>query len=208
MNAKSIVPTLPKGILLAAFLGASLAGSAFAADRSGQQVVEAVCIKCHGPGTDGAPKIGDKVAWSKRVSEGLAKAADNAIAGVRKMPAHGGDTTLTDLEMSRAIAYMVSGGHSPDPAKPYTSGKGKSGEQVVAGTCQNCHGAGKDGAPKIGDMAAWKPRLEKGLDSLVASAVKGHRAMPSRGGSEGLSDAELRAAVIFMVVQGVTGVAK
>lgn len=201
MHAMPIASLLPRGILLAALLGAAPT-SVLAADRSGLQVVEAVCVKCHGPGTDGAPRIGDTVAWSKRVSEGLAKAADNAITGVRKMPAHGGDTTLTDLEISRAIGYMVSGGQSTDPAKPYSSSRGKSGEQVVSATCQNCHDVGKDGAPKIGDMAAWRPRLGKGLDALVNSAVKGHRSMPSRGGSEGLSDAELRAAVIYMVVQG------
>ena len=57
---------------------------------------------------------------------------------------------------------------------------------------------GAAGAPKMGDKAAWAPRIGKGLDTLVASATKGLNAMPPKGGYSG-SDAEFRAAVEYIV---------
>lgn len=170
-----------------------------AAERSGKEVVNAVCISCHGAGTDGAPIIGDQAAWAKRASKGLDKVTQNAITGVRKMPAHGGQAALSDIEMSRAVAYMVSGGKATDTDKAYSSPKSRSGEQVVQERCQECHANGSNGAPKIGDMDAWKPRLKAGVPPLVKSAISGHNAMPARGGMVSLSDAEMRAAVEFMV---------
>jgi cytochrome c5 len=72
------------------------------------------------------------------------------------------------------------------------------GEALYKQTCIACHGAGVAGAPKFGDKAAWAPRVKQGLDALVASAVKGKGAMPPKGGSSA-SDADLRAAVQYMV---------
>src|SRR6202162_809002 len=67
-------------------------------ERSGKQVVEAVCAACHATGANGAPKIGDQKAWSKRASQGLASLTQHALEGIRKMPAHGGSQNLTNLE--------------------------------------------------------------------------------------------------------------
>ena len=64
--------------------------------------------------------------------------------------------------------------------------------------CAVCHGAGIAGAPKLGDKAAWAPRLAQGIDGLTASAIKGKNAMPPRGGSQG-SDADIKAVVTYMV---------
>ncbi|HJW24030.1 MAG TPA: c-type cytochrome [Rhodocyclaceae bacterium] len=192
-----------------ALLGAAGGAAAIATpDRGGKQVVEAVCAECHAAGKEGAPKIGDRVDWSKRASAGLDKLTEHAIAGIRKMPAHGGQGSLTDLEISRAIAYMVSGGSAVDPSKPYSSPQNKNGEQLVHERCQDCHGTGKDGAPRIGDMEAWKPRLHDGVENLVKSAIRGHNAMPSRAGIASLSDADVRAAVVYMVNQGAANKAK
>lgn len=174
-------------------------GSAFAAERSGKEVVEAVCAGCHASGKDGAPKLDDKAAWAQRASKGLDKLTQNAITGVRNMPAHGGQAALSDLEMSRAVGYMVSSGHAADTNKAYSSPKTRSGDQVVQERCQECHATGKNGAPKLGEMADWKPRLKNGVDPLVKSAINGHNAMPARGGLANLSDAEMKAAVEYMV---------
>ncbi|UUX96057.1 c-type cytochrome [Aquabacterium sp. J223] len=65
--------------------------------------------------------------------------------------------------------------------------------------CQVCHAAGVAGAPKIGDKAAWAPRLGQGLDALTASVIKGKGAMPPKGGAANASDADLRAVVSYMV---------
>jgi cytochrome c5 len=64
--------------------------------------------------------------------------------------------------------------------------------------CAACHIAGVAGAPKLGDKAAWAPRLPLGLDGLTASVIKGKGAMPPRGGSAA-TDAELKAVVGYMV---------
>lgn len=173
--------------------------SAFAAERSGKDVVDTTCVACHATGKDGAPKIGDQAEWSKRAAKGLDKLTTNAITGVRNMPAHGGQAKLSDLEMSRAVAYMVSGGKAADTNKPYSSPQTRTGSQIVQERCQNCHAEGKNGAPKLGDMDAWKPRLKNGVDPLVKSAINGHNNMPARGGLADLSDSEMRAAVEHIV---------
>ena len=74
----------------------------------------------------------------------------------------------------------------------------RSGEQIVKGQCANCHLTGVHGAPKIDDRAAWTPRMKNGLDATVRSAIKGHGAMPARGGLADLTDTELRAAILYM----------
>lgn len=172
-----------------------------AAERSGKAVVEAVCISCHASGKDGAPKIGDQAAWSQRAAKGLDKLTANAITGVRNMPAHGGQASLSDLEMSRAVAYMVSGGNAADTDKAYSSPQTRSGAQVVQERCRECHAEGKNGSPKLGEMDAWKPRLKNGIAPLVKSAINGHKSMPARGGMADLSDSEMRAAVEHMVAK-------
>ena len=64
--------------------------------------------------------------------------------------------------------------------------------------CQTCHAAGVAGAPKLGDKAAWAPRIAQGIDALTASAIKGKGAMPPKGGSAA-SEAELKVVVTYMV---------
>jgi cytochrome c5 len=66
--------------------------------------------------------------------------------------------------------------------------------------CTVCHAQGVAGAPKIGDKAAWAPRLAQGVDGLVASVVKGKNAMPPRGGTTA-TDAEIKTVVTWMVGQ-------
>lgn len=60
--------------------------------------------------------------------------------------------------------------------------------------------AGVAGAPKVGDKAAWAPRIAQGVDALTASAIKGKGAMPPKGGSNA-SEAEIRAVVQYFVAQ-------
>jgi cytochrome c5 len=56
------------------------------------------------------------------------------------------------------------------------------------------------GSPKLGDKAAWAPRVAQGLDALTASVIKGKGAMPPRGGSTA-NDAEIKQVVTYMVNQ-------
>jgi cytochrome c5 len=189
------------GALAILTLGVS---NTLAEERTGREVVEQTCTVCHTSGKDGAPKIGDVPAWTQHSKKGLAKLTESAIAGIGKMPAHGGQPNLSDLEMSRAIAFMVSFGKAVDPNKPYASPTSTTGEQLVQSHCVNCHSDGKEGAPRIDDFNAWKPRLQKGMNGLLRSAISGHKAMPARSGMAQLSDGDLRNAVTYMVVQSAT----
>ncbi len=168
--------------------------------HSGKEVVEAICSRCHVPGTDGAPRIGDVDAWAARASLGLSNLTLHALQGIRKMPAHGGQPELTDLEIARAVTYMVnrSGGEWIEPASKAELAAERSGQQVVEAQCTNCHREGYDGAPKIGDLDAWVQRMKQGLGHLVSSAIHGHGGMPPRGGRADFTDAEIRSAILYM----------
>ena len=76
----------------------------------------------------------------------------------------------------------------------------KSSEDIVKEVCAACHQAGIANAPKLGDKAAWAPRLKLGLDGLMQSVVKGKGAMPPRAGTS-LTDAELVSTIVFMANQ-------
>jgi cytochrome c5 len=87
----------------------------------------------------------------------------------------------------------------PVPADPVLA----LGQRVYRGDCYNCHDLGKKGAPRIADGAAWKPRLEQGLDLLVQHATAGFAGptgseKPARGGNDALTDAEIAAAVRYL----------
>lgn len=75
------------------------------------------------------------------------------------------------------------------------------GEMVYQKTCSFCHDSGVAGAPKLGDKAAWVPRLGKGMNELYGSALHGKDGMPPKGGNSALSDAEVKAAVDYMAGQ-------
>lgn len=72
-------------------------------------------------------------------------------------------------------------------------------EKVYNTACMACHATGAADAPKVGDIAAWSPRIAKGNDVLFEHATKGFKAMPPRGGSSQLSDEDIRAAIKYMV---------
>lgn len=78
-----------------------------AAPASGDQVYQASCAACHGAGLMGAPKLGDKAAWSARIAQGTATLHNNALNGVRTMPARGGNSSLSDADVKAAVDYMV-----------------------------------------------------------------------------------------------------
>lgn len=73
------------------------------------------------------------------------------------------------------------------------------GKAVYNKACVACHAAGVAGAPKFGDKAAWAPRIKTGTPALYNSALKGKGTMPAKGGNPSLTDADVKAAVDFMV---------
>ncbi len=176
-------------------------------DPSGEQVVAAACGKCHETGQGGAPKLGDWTAWKPRVEMGLAKLTEAAIKGHGGMPARGGMAELSDTEVRRAIEYMFNLGKqsAPAPAAAVAAAPiaakvdAAAGKKLYESACMACHAAGVAGAPKFGDKAAWAPRIQSGLDALTASVIKGKGAMPPKGAAATATDAEVRAAVEYMV---------
>ena len=191
-------------VFLAALVAASLpllsAGDR-KGPRDGKLVYDETCATCHAQGREGAPRVGDAKAWSKLSERGLTSLTGSALAGVRKMPPHGGKLDTSDLEIRRAITYMVnaSGGKWVEPSERGKAPQPRTGEQIVKAHCLDCHREGRNGAPAVGDNKAWVARAKQGYDGLVQSALRGHGGMPARGGMASLNDAEVRSAVAYMV---------
>jgi cytochrome c5 len=217
-------------------------------NMTGQQVFGQVCKTCHEPGIAGAPKAGDKSAWAPRIAEGEATLVSHAINGFQGktgvMPPKGGNPSLTDDEVHRAVVYMAdqSGANWKEPAPMQTAaaapapapaaaaipapspaptavasasnvpsqpaagatsaasaGGSAEGKGVYDETCHVCHGTGLLGSPKFGDKAAWAPRIATGMPALYNAALHGLKAMPPKGGNASLTDAQVKAAVDYMV---------
>ena len=95
---------------------------------------------------------------------------------------------------AKAAAAQVAYGGSTD------------GKTIYDNLCHSCHTAGVAGAPKLGDKAAWGPRIAEGLDTLIKHATEGYKGpdgnmMPARGGNPSLNDAQVKAAVTWIVSQ-------
>jgi len=73
----------------------------------------------------------------------------------------------------------------------------RSGEQIYKAACAACHDSGVANAPKLGDKAAWAPRIALGLDGLLKSAIAGKNAMPPKGGSDA-NETELARTIVYM----------
>src|SRR5690606_20233675 len=88
--------------------------------KTGQQVFESTCTACHTAGVAGAPKIGDNAAWAPFIKAGYEDMVKNAIHGVGAMPPKGGNPSLSDFEVERAVVYMAnqSGASFDEPKEP------------------------------------------------------------------------------------------
>ncbi len=138
---------------------------------------------------DSKPRAGDAV-YSKAVLERIQPVGSVPASAIEKGP--------SPLAPAPAPAPVVVAAAGADAGKPPAAANGKS---VYDASCQVCHGAGVAGAPKLGDKAAWAPRLGAGTPTLHANSLKGKNAMPPKGGNLSLSDADVKAAVDYMVSQ-------
>lgn len=100
-----------------------------------------------------------------------------------------------------AAAPAAPAATAPAAGAPATASAGDlaKGEQVFNANCVSCHGAGVMGAPKLGDKAAWEPRVAKGKDAVYTNALNGVKLMPPKGGNASLKDEDVKAAVDFMI---------
>ena len=198
--------------------------------RTGEAVVKAVCGTCHQAGVANAPRIGDAKAWAPHIKEGLQAMVATVIKGKGAMPPKGGDASLTEEEIARAVVLMAnqSGGKLKEPPAPKQAAKPEAAKPAAAPVqqaqapakpaaqakpaagngkatydkvCFACHAQSVAGSPPLGDKAAWAPRIQQGMDTLVQSVIKGKGAMPPKAGNPSLTEDEARAAVEFMVSQ-------
>ncbi len=95
--------------------------------KTGEQVYQSTCSACHGTGVAGAPKFGDKDAWAKFIKQGYEDLVKNAIHGIGAMPPKGGNASLDDFEVARAVVYMTnqSGASFEEPKEPAADGAAK-----------------------------------------------------------------------------------
>jgi cytochrome c5 len=186
------------------------APSAAPGSRAAADIVKNTCAACHQTGAANAPKLGNAEEWAPRVKTGINAMVQSVIKGKGAMPPKAGDPSLTDNEIHNAVVLMANqaGGKFKEkpaaaPAKQQAAATPQKadGKAVYDKVCFACHQTSVANSPKLGDQAAWAPRIKTGMDSLVQSVIKGKGAMPPKAGNPALSEQEIRAAVDFMVSQ-------
>jgi len=134
------------------------------------------------------------------------------IASTTSIPAHEQDPLNQQQVESRiapmakvAVAGKDNSTLAPAPAAAPAATADLAGDKVFAQVCTACHGAGIAGAPRMGDKAAWGPRIAQGADVLHKHALEGFQGkagvMPPKGGAAVLSDKSIMNAVDYMVSQ-------
>lgn len=173
--------------------------------QTGKKVYQKYCATCHANGAAGAPKLGESIEWNKRLSEGIAPVYQRAIAGYNSMPAKGTCVGCSNEAIQAAVDYLVHAqgvdSFKKIPVHQHFPDK-KMGERLYAQHCAGCHAQGKKGAPRFGDKLAWAQRIKQGMDILFVHAIQGYRAMPPKGQCDTCSNAEIEAAVKYLVAHG------
>lgn len=122
----------------------------------------------------------------------------------------GADNSALAVEAPPAAATAVAAAAPAVPAAPpgkapVAAATPANGKATFEMACQVCHGAGIAGAPKVGDKAAWAPRIAQGTAILQKHALEGFQGsrgvMPAKGGRADLSDDAVKAAIEHMVSQ-------
>ena len=119
--------------------------------------------------------------------------AQERIKPFAEVAVSGEDNSRKEIQKT---AVAVAAAPALDPSKPMD------GKTVFQNSCNACHGSGLLGSPKLGDKAAWAPRIAKGIATLDKHALEGFNQMPAKGGNVGLPDDAVKAAVEYMVSQG------
>jgi cytochrome c5 len=106
--------------------------------------------------------------------------------------------------MSRFVSTALIGAAMLVSGNAFAAGyDAAAGKAVYDASCATCHKTGMMGAPKLGDKAAWAPRIGQGIPAMVAKSIKGFKGpkgmMPAKGGNAKLTDAQVGNAVAYMV---------
>lgn len=127
--------------------------------KTGQQVYESTCVACHGAGVAGAPKLGDNAAWAPFIKAGYEDMVNKAIHGVGAMPPKGGNPSLSDFEVARAVVYIAnkSGASFEEPKEPAEEGKSGDAAKPAAATAASAPAAATAAAPAAAAPATAAP---------------------------------------------------
>ncbi len=167
--------------------------------QRGQDNVTASAIKGvrQMPPRGGNPDLSDT-----EVGRAVAYMANQAGANWKE-PAAAPAPAPTAVKTAASAPVAAPTPAAPTPAAPTPAAKGSEGtgkgKSVYDAACMACHATGAAGAPKAGDKTAWAPRIKTGMDALYGSSLKGKGAMPPKGGNAGLPDADVKAAVDYLV---------
>lgn len=158
-------------------------------------------VKAAAPAQEGMGGMSGMAAQTAPAQEGMGGMSGMAA---QTAPAQEGMGGMSGMAAQAAPAQEGMGGMSgmaaqTAPAAPAAAAI--DGEKIYKGICFSCHDVGVAGSPKLGDKAAWAPRIATGKDALLNSALHGKNAMPAKGGNPALSDDEVKAAVDYMVGQ-------
>ena len=134
------------------------------------------------------------------VTAACSKQEDRSAADTASQSAARASATAAETANDAASAAHDTAGASTTAPSAQTLALGK---KIYSANCFACHGTGAAGAPKLGDKAAWAPRLAQDIKTLHQHAIEGFTGdtgfMPPRGGFANLSDEEVEAAVDYMV---------
>jgi cytochrome c5 len=115
------------------------------------------------------------------------------------------DQASTNMASSAPPTTAPAGSDTTSASSTTAMGASGDGQTVYTKTCAVCHAAGVAGAPKLGDKSDWGPRVAQGKDTLYKHAMEGFQGkkgqMPPKGGNTALADADVKAAVDYMVSQ-------
>ena len=79
----------------------------------------------------------------------------------------------------------------------------KAGKAIYDTNCAACHKDGVMGAPKLGDKAAWAPRIAQGVAVVTKNSIAGFTGkagmMPAKGGNPALTDEQITNAVAYII---------
>jgi cytochrome c oxidase subunit 2 len=107
-KAKMPRPEPVAQVAAAAPAQAGAAPAAAGGKVDGKATYDTACAVCHGAGVAGAPKLGDKAAWSARAKQGKDALYAAALKGKGAMPPKGGNTALPDEAVKAAVDHMLS----------------------------------------------------------------------------------------------------
>lgn len=176
----------------------------------GKGIYEQYCAGCHAMGGGGAPKLGDATTWDQLLKPGIETVYTNAIQGKGGMPAKGTCLSCNDDEIKQAVDYMVAAVTGETVKTTVATPKPvvltmEDGKRIYEKNCSVCHASGFKNAPKPGDKAQWEDIIDKGFLDVYLGVLSGKQGHPVHGACEECSDADIKAAVKYMMQESSTG---